>query len=65
MHMINRNNYAIPVLMLITIPIVIMSYFLIKWAYSSGFIDWIYGALSDGISSLQIITIEILQKAFV
>lgn len=65
MFMNNRNNFAIPALMLLAIPIVLMSYFLIKWAYSSGFMRWIEGVLSNFFARLLVLAIEILQKAFV
>lgn len=61
----NRNSFAIPVLMLITIPLIVLSYYIIKWAYSSGFADWIQGVMAESGKRLLDIAIAILQKAFV
>ena len=61
----NRNDFAIPVLMLVAIPMIILSYYIIKWAYGSGFVYWIQGVIIETGKRLLDIAIEILQKAFV
>lgn len=61
----NRNNFAIPVLMLVAIPMIMLGYYITKWAYSSGFVVWIQGVIFESGKRLLDIAIEILQKAFV
>jgi hypothetical protein len=61
----NRNDFELPVLMLIAIPSVMVSYYIIKWAYSSGFSDWIYVGLTKIFSHIFELSIQIVQKAFV
>ena len=61
----NGNNFAIPVLMLVAIPMIMLSYYIIKWAYSSGFVAWIQRVIFEVGKRLLDIAIEILQKAFV
>lgn len=61
----NRNDFAIPALMLTAIPMIILSYYIIKWAYGSGFVDRIQGVIIEIGKHLLDIAIEILLKAFV
>lgn len=61
----NRNDFAIPVLMLVAIPMIILSYYIIKWAYGSGFVYRIQGMIIETGKRLLDIAIEILLKAFV
>jgi hypothetical protein len=61
----NRNNYAIPALMLVAIPTVMIGYYIVKWAFSSGFIDWLERGAMEAGKHLFNIAIEIMQKAFV
>lgn len=61
----NRNDFAIPVLMLVAIPMIILSYYIIKWAYGSRFVYRIQGVIIETGKRLLDIAIEILQKAFI
>lgn len=61
----NRNNFTIPILMLVAMPFIVLSYYIVEWAYSSGFADWIQGVIAESGQRLLDIAIEILQKAFV
>ena len=61
----NRNNFAIPALMLVAIPMIILSYYIIKWAYGSGFVDRIQEVIIEIGKRLLDIAIEILLKVFV
>jgi hypothetical protein len=51
--------------MLTAIPMIILSYYIIKWAYGSGFVDRIQGVIIEIGKRLLDIAIEILLKAFV
>jgi hypothetical protein len=51
--------------MLVAIPMIMLSYYITKWAYSSGFVVWIQGVIFESGKRLLDIAIEILQKAFV
>lgn len=61
----NRNNLAIPLLLLLLAPLIILSYFIVKWANSNCLIDQIDTEVSELINRFLEIAIQILQKAFV
>ena len=61
----NRNNLAIPLLLLLLAPLIILSYFIVKWANANGLIDQIDTEVSELINRFLEIAIQILQKAFV
>ena len=50
--------------MLVAIPTVMVGYYIVKWAFSSGFIDWLERGAMEAGKHLFNIAIEIVQKAF-
>jgi hypothetical protein len=51
--------------MLVAIPMIMLSYYITKWAYSIGFVFWIQVMIIESGKRLLDIAIKILQKAFV